>query len=127
LEPNRALLRSYFGKAYAENDDALRATKELELAVRLDPADPTPWLYRALEEYDANRINTAIGALEQSILLNHNRALYRSEMLLDQDRAVRGASLARLYQRAGMSTVALREAAVSVSYDYSDPSAHIFL
>ncbi|HEY9174804.1 MAG TPA: TonB-dependent receptor, partial [Verrucomicrobiae bacterium] len=127
LEPNRAALRSYLGKAFAVNHDRVHASGEWALAVRLDPADPTPWLYRALEDYDANRINAAVTALEHSIALNHNRALYRSEMLLDQDRAVRGASLARLYQRAGMPEVALREAAVSVSHDYADPSAHLFL
>jgi tetratricopeptide (TPR) repeat protein len=127
LEPNRSLPRSYLGKGYAENFDGERAAQEWKLAAHLDTADPTPWLYRALEDYDANRINSAIDALQRSIALNNNRALYRSESLLDQDQAVRGASLARVYQRAGMPEVALREAAVSVSYDYSNPSAHLFL
>ena len=44
LEPHRSLLRSYLGKAFADADDDARATKELRLAVELDPADPTAWL-----------------------------------------------------------------------------------
>ena len=48
--------------------------------------------------------------LEESIRLNDNRRLYRSEFLLDEDRAVRGANLARIYQNSGMKEVAVREA-----------------
>src|SRR5262249_33115 len=41
LEPQRAILRSYLGKAYGEAGDFKRAEKELELAKSLDPNDPT--------------------------------------------------------------------------------------
>lgn len=47
--------------------------------------------------------------------------------MLDQDRAVRAANLAAMYQDAGLSDVALREAARSVNYDYGNYSAHLFL
>src|SRR5207247_840899 len=50
LEPQRALLRSYLGKAYGDLGDRKRAAKELELARKLDPKDPTAWLYLALLE-----------------------------------------------------------------------------
>src|SRR5206468_9066059 len=65
--------------------------------------------------------------LESSVRLNDNRALYRSRFLLDEDRAVRGSSLARVYQDAGMNEVAVREAARAVSYDFANYSAHLFL
>src|SRR5207244_1227813 len=55
LEPQRSLLRSYLGKAYANAGDTTHALHELELAKKLDPADPTPWLYSALLNQQNNR------------------------------------------------------------------------
>lgn len=127
LEPQRALPRSYLGKAFAEAGDLERAGYELDLAKSLDPADPTPWLYGALLDRESLRINQSIRELEHSIDLNDNKALYRSRMLLDQDRAVRSSSLATLYQSANMDEVAVREAATAVGYDYANYSAHLFL
>jgi hypothetical protein len=40
--------------------------------------------------------NPAIQDLEKSIELNNHRAVYRSQLLLDEDHAVRGSSLANL-------------------------------
>jgi Flp pilus assembly protein TadD len=127
LEPQRAELRNYLGKAYATAGDHPRAAKELQLAKKLDPKDPTPWLYSALLNQENNRINDAIGDLEKSQALNDNRSVYRSQLLLDQDQAVRSANLAAMYQDDGMSDVAVREASRAVSYDYANYSAHLFL
>jgi len=57
-----------------------------------------------------NRFNEGVGDLEHSIELNDNRALFRSRLLLDEDLAVRSSSLARIYQKADMPEVSLREA-----------------
>jgi outer membrane receptor protein involved in Fe transport/Flp pilus assembly protein TadD len=127
LEPQRALLRSYLGKAYSHDGDNTRALKELELARQLDPADPTAWLYLALVRQQQNQINEGIRDLEKSRELNQNRSLFRSRFLLDQDQAIRGANLASLYQDAGMADVSAREAARAVSLDYANYSAHHFL
>jgi tetratricopeptide (TPR) repeat protein len=127
LEPQRAGLRSYLGKAYATAGDYPRATRELQLAKKLDPNDPTAWLYSALLNQENNRINDAIRDLEKSQALNDNRSVYRSQLLLDQDQAVRSANLAAMYQDAGMDDVAVREAVRAVSYDYANYSAHLFL
>jgi tetratricopeptide (TPR) repeat protein len=127
LEPQRSLLRSYLGKAFADAGEPMLADRELQLALRLDPNDPTGWLYSALLKQQQNRINEAIGDLEKSQTLNDNRSLFRSQFLLDQDRAVRSANLAVLYRDAGMSEVGLREAARAVTYDYANDSAHLFL
>jgi len=127
LEPQRAELRSYLGKAYATAGDYPRATRELQLAKKLDPNDPTAWLYSALLNQENNRINDAIRDLEKSQALNDNRSVYRSQLLLDQDQAVRSANLAAMYQDAGMDDVAVREAVRAVSYDYANYSAHLFL
>jgi tetratricopeptide (TPR) repeat protein len=127
MEPRRAALRSYLAKAWSETGDDRRALKELQLAKELDPNDPTAWLYSALLDEDEYRINNAISDLEKSQELNDNRGVYRSQMLLDQDRAARSANLARIYDEAGMSDVAVREASKAVEADYANYSAHMFL
>ena len=127
LEPNRALLRSYLGKAFShEGRDAL-AQKELRVARELDPNDPTAWLYSALLNQQRHCINTAIRDLETSQTLNDHQALFRSRLLLDQDRAVRSANLAALYRDAGMEDLSVREAGRAVNADYANYSAHRFL
>ena len=127
MEPQRAILRSYLAKAYTDAGDEPRAANELQVAKDLDPNDPTAWLYSALLNEQENRINDAVHELEKSQELTGNRHIYRSGLLLDQDRAVRSANLARIYQDAGMSDVAIREASRAVSYDYANYSAHLFL
>ncbi len=127
LEPQRAELRSYLGKAYAYAGDGGHATKELALAKKLDPNDPTAWLYSALLNQQDNQINDAIRDLEKSQTLNDNRSVYRSQLLLDEDHAVRSANLAAVYLDAGMTDVSLREAGRAVSSDYANYSAHLFL
>ncbi|HLZ54562.1 MAG TPA: FecR domain-containing protein, partial [Verrucomicrobiae bacterium] len=127
LEPQRAELRSYLGKAYVVTGNYPRAARELQRAEKLDPNDPTAWLYSALLDQENNRINDAIGDLEKSQALNDNRSVYRSQLLLDQDRAVRSANLAAMYQDDGMNDWAVNEASRAVNYDYANYSAHLFL
>jgi tetratricopeptide (TPR) repeat protein len=127
MEPQRAILRSYLAKAYTDAGDEKRATHELQIAKDIDPNDPTAWLYSALLNEQENRINDAVRDLEKSQELTGNRYIYRSGLSLDQDRAVRSANLARVYQDAGMFDVAIREASRAVSYDYANYSSHLFL
>ena len=127
LEPQRAELRSYLGKAYTATGDDAHAAKELAQAKRLDPNDPTAWLYSALLHQQNSEINDAIRDLEKSQALNDNRSVYRSQMLLDQDSAVRSANLAGIYQDAGMLDTSVNEAGRAVSSDYANYSAHLFL
>lgn len=126
-EPQRASLRSYLGKAFAETGQSKRAQHELELAKELDPRDPTASLYDALLQQRLNRVNAAVRELEQAEDLNSNRRLYRSRLLLDQDRAVASANLATVYHDAGMAELSLREASRAVAADYSSFSSHLFL
>lgn len=138
LEPDRWLLRSYLGKAYAHEvlftrDRTTRAElrtlaeEQLDLARRHDPRDPTPWLYAALLQHDQYRTAGAIRDLEESKRLNDNRQIYRSRLLLDQDQAVRGANLAQIFADAGMLEVSVRESARAVASDYANYSAHLNL
>jgi tetratricopeptide (TPR) repeat protein len=127
VEPQRAVLRSYLGKAFSHAGDNVQALKELEFARRLDTNDPTAWLYSSLIKQQENQINEAVRDLETSQALNENRRVYRSRLLLDQDRSVRGVNLATIYEDAGMTDVSLREAVRSVNADYANYSAHLFL
>jgi tetratricopeptide (TPR) repeat protein len=127
LEPNRSLLRSYLGKAFADAAEDARARQELLLARRLDTNDPTPLLYLALLDSQENQVGRALQDMGEAVGLNANRQVYRSKLLLDQDRAVSSANLAVIYRDAGMTDVSVREAARAVADDYANPSAHLFL
>jgi tetratricopeptide (TPR) repeat protein len=127
VEPRRALFRSYLGKGYAGMGLDELAKRELWLARQLDPRDPTPWLYAALLHRGANEVNQGIEALERSMELNGERAVYRSRHLLDTDRAVRSSSLAQLYEAAHMPEIGLREAVRGLSADYANSAAHLFV
>jgi len=127
VEPQRASLRSCLAKAWSEVGATDKATREILLAEKLDPRDPTAWLYSGLIEFRANNINRAIEDLEESKRLNDNRSLFRSRLLLDEDAAVRSANLAALYRDAGLADVSVREATRAVDRDYGNYSAHLFL
>lgn len=127
LEPQRSNLRSYLGKAFDEAGEKALAEKEYRLAKQLDPGDPTPWLYAALQQQRNNEVNDAVRSLEQSKTLNDNRSVYRSRLLLDQDQAVRSANLASIYRDAGLFEVGLREGYRAVALDYANASSHLFL
>lgn len=127
LEPTRAVFRSYLGKAWNNQGDNPRGMKELGLAKKLDPSDPTSWLYSAIINREQNRINEAISDMTYSKDLNQNRRVFRSSSLLDQDQAVRGVNLANMYRDVGMTEFSIREATRAVNYDYANASAHLFL
>lgn len=127
LEPQRGLFRAYLGKAASELGNSQSAAKEFNLAQRLDPNDPTAWLYSALDLWQHNRLNEAIRNLERSSDLNDNRAVFRSRLLLDEDRSVRSANLAALYADAGLAEASHQAAIRSVSESYLNFSGHLFL
>jgi tetratricopeptide (TPR) repeat protein len=127
LDPDRSLLRSYAGKAFAWAGDMMRARQEWEYARGLDDADPTPWLYSALERSAGNEANLALRELGESMRRNDYRAVYRSCELLDEDRAIRGANLAVIYSDVGLGSYAEREATRAVEADYANAAAHLFL
>ena len=140
-----ALLRSYLGKAYFDerttnpltyfqelvtnfpNQENKLAAEQFAIAKQLDPNDPTPYLYDAIRLQSENRPIEALRDLEKSIQLNDNRAVYRSRELLDEDRATRGTSLARIYNDLGFAQLGINEATKSLGYDPSSAAAHRFL
>jgi tetratricopeptide (TPR) repeat protein len=127
LDPANSLIRSYLGKAYFEEKRYFLAGTQFDLAKERDPNDPTPWLYDAIQKQTQNRPVEALRDIQKSIELNDNRAVYRSQFLLDQDQAARGSSLARIYENLGFERRALMETAKSLSFDPASYSAHRFL
>lgn len=127
LDPDDALLRSYLGKAYYEERRSTEAGKELAAAKELDPSDPTPYLYDAIRKQSNNRPVEALDELRASIARNHNRAVYRSQLLLDEDVAVRGSDLARIYNDLGFEQLGLVTARRSADADQANFSSHLFL
>ncbi len=127
LDPSNALLRSYLGKAYFDEKRDPLATTQFDLAKDLDPKDPTPFFYSAIQKQTENRPVEALRDLEKSIALNDDRAVYRSRELLDSDRAARGASLGRIYDDLGFQQLGVNAATRSLSFDPASAEAHRFL
>ncbi len=127
LDSNDAVIRAYLGKSYFEEKRSNLGEEQYDIAKSLDPNDPTAYLYSGILKQTENRPVEALDDIEQSIQLNDNRAVYRSRLLLDQDRAARGTSIARAYNDLGFNNLAVPEASNSLLIDPSNASAHRFL
>jgi tetratricopeptide (TPR) repeat protein len=127
LDSNSALLRSYLGKTYfAEKRNPLDG-EQFAIAKQLDPNDPTAYLYDGILKQTVNRPVEAARDFDRSIELNDDRAVYRSRLLLDKDRASRGTSQARAYRDLGFSQLGLNASTDSLGIDPSNASAHRYL
>jgi tetratricopeptide (TPR) repeat protein len=127
LDSNDALLRAYLGKAYfTEKRDPL-AADQYAIAKELDPLDPTAYLYDAILKQTQGRPGEALEDIQRSIELNDNRAVFRSRLLLDSDRAARGTSLALVYDDLGFLQPGIQEASKSLTVDPANAGAHRFL
>jgi tetratricopeptide (TPR) repeat protein len=127
LDSNDSLFRSYLGKAYFEEKRAPLDSEQFAIAKQLDPNDPTAYLYNGIALQTENRPVEAVEDLERSIELNDNRAVYRSRLLLDKDRAARGTSLARAYNDLGFKQLGVNQSTESLAIDPANASAHRFL
>lgn len=127
IEPEVSLWRSYLARAFLHAGDLGRGRTELGLAQQKDPNDPTPPLYFALLHQQENDLPAAVQDLERSLELNDRRGVYRSQGLLDQDRAIRSANLATIFDEAGMSEFGRRQALRSLETDPASFTSHAFL
>ncbi|MCC7375975.1 MAG: FecR domain-containing protein [Verrucomicrobiales bacterium] len=125
MEPQRAVTRSYLGRAFDETRNPILAGHEFDLALRLDPADPTAWLYRGMHHQQTHALNSSVLDFQESLDRNDNRGLFRSRLLLDEDRATRQADLSISYAATGLSDVAARTASRAIEDDYANASAHL--
>ena len=127
LDPARSLLRSYLGRAYFAEGRAVKAQTQLDLALTFDPADPTPWLYAAMHAQTQNQPVVAMRALQESVERNDNRAVFRSRLQLDADRASRSAGLGQIYRDLGFEQLAVQAASSALETDPGNYSAHRLL
>ncbi|MGE5856620.1 MAG: FecR domain-containing protein, partial [Syntrophaceae bacterium] len=127
LDLNNSLIRSYLGKAYYEEKRESLSATQLATAKQLDPMDPTPWFYDAILKQSVNRPVEALADIQKSIELNENRAVYRSQLLMDQDLAARSASQGQIYNNLGFQQLGLVEGRKSVAIDPTNFSAHRLL
>ncbi|MCF6204527.1 MAG: FecR domain-containing protein [Methylococcaceae bacterium] len=127
LDPDNTIFRSYLGKAYYELKNTEYAETELAIGKEKDTKDPTPWFYDAILKQTTNRPVEALRNMQKAIELNDNRAVYRSNLLLDEDKAARSASLGRIYNDLGFQQRGLVEGWKSVNTSPSNFSAHRLL
>ncbi len=125
LAPQQSIYLSYWGKMLYQVGRIDKALTVLDSAIRLDPRDPTPRLYRAIILRDLNRPGEAITDIQAAIELNGFKGVYRSRSLLDKDLAVQNVDLSRLFNQLGLSDWAQNKAVASIKSDYSNVSAHI--
>ena len=85
------------------------------------------YLYDAILKQTEGRPGEALEDVQRSIELNDNRAVYRSRLLLDSDRAARGTSLALIYDDLGFLQPGINEASKSLTLDPANAGAHRFL
>ena len=124
LEPENSLIRSYLGKEYYEETRDDRAGTQFALAKERDSNDPTPHFYNAIREQARNRPGQALQDLNKSIQLNENRAVYRSQLLIDDDQAARTTSRANIYGELGFERLAIYESAKALAENAANDSAN---
>jgi len=127
LDPGNALVRSYMGKAYYEEYRDKVAATQYDLAKKRDTKDPTPWYYHALLLHQQGQLVEALHNLQTAADLNNNRAVYRSQLLLDQDHAARNAGLGQIYRKLHFEQLALTAGWESLKTDPADYSGHRLL
>jgi tetratricopeptide (TPR) repeat protein len=124
LDPGNSLIRSYLGKAYYEEKRDRLAGKQFELAKERDPQDSTPWFYDAIRKQTENGPVEALQDLNTSIELNDNRAVYRSRLLIDDDKAARTTGAAAIYGELGFEKLAIAESVKALAENTENDSAH---
>ena len=124
IAPQVSAYQSYLAKAYFEVGRRAEARHALARSKRLDPKDPTPFLYEALFDFDEHKPGLAARALEQARKLNKYRAVFRSRFLLDQDQAVLMANTAKIYDQLGFNQAVTQLASQALELNPTNESAH---
>ncbi|MEM1344023.1 MAG: FecR domain-containing protein [Pseudomonadota bacterium] len=123
LDPRRAALRTWLGRAYLAENRAEKARAQFDLARERDPDDPTALLFIAAERFAANDPLAALAAIRQAEALGPGRSVLRSERGLGEDRAVRAAAIGRVLETLGFIEEARAEAARATEEDPANGTA----
>jgi len=124
IAPQVSAYQSYLAKAFFEADLVDEAKASLARAKRLDPKDPTPYLYESLWYNEIHRPGEAIRELDKARKLNDNRAVFRSRYLLDQDQAILMGNVSQIYSRLGFDQTSIQRAAQALMINPENESAH---
>lgn len=124
ISPQISSLQSYLAKAYLENNDYTQADQSLDRAKRLDPKDPTPYLYESLNFFEKHEPGKAINSLSKAQALNKNRAVFRSKYLIDQDNAVLMSNVSSLYNELGFNYSSMLSASMAIEEDPLNAAAY---
>ncbi|MEL6264372.1 MAG: TonB-dependent receptor [Pseudomonadota bacterium] len=125
LDPRRADLRTWLGRAYTEAGLGEKALAQYRLAAEEDPDNPNAALFESFELYLQNRPVEALTALTTAPVPGA-RATIRSREGLGEDRAVRSVALADLYTALGFDELALIVGGRAVDLDPASADAHRF-
>ena len=127
LDPTNALFRSYLAKSLFELNRYEGSSEELANAKKLDPNDPTADIYEAFNNLATFKPVAALESVEEAIKKNDNRFVFRSKLLLDQDRATRAVGLGRVFSALDFFTPIRISAQKALAEDPSNYSAHLLL
>ncbi|MCB0322058.1 MAG: FecR domain-containing protein [Bdellovibrionales bacterium] len=124
VAPQVSAYQSYLAKAYFALNRPEDGLKALARAKRLDPKDPTPYLYEAIYQQSEYQPGRALTQLLEARKRNDNRAVFRSRYLLDQDQSVLTSNLAQVFNELGFDHSATQEAARALELDPTNAGAH---
>ncbi len=127
FDPNVSLYRSYLGRAYFEEGRSEKALSQYDLAKERDPQDPTPWFFEANQLFLENQPIIAFWGLNESLRLNDNRSVYRTDKALAGDFAVRGSVLSGIYRTLRLEEFGIPEASRAIGLAPSNHAGHRFL
>lgn len=124
LDPRRADLRTWLGRAYLEEDDREKARAQFDIAREEDPDAVNAYLFSAFELFQSNRPVEALRELRRAEARGRARAVLRSEAGLGEDRAVRSAAIGRIYDTLGFDKLHGITAGAAVDADLTNAEAH---
>ena len=127
LDPQRAQLRGWLGRAYALEGLGKKALSQYGLGQEMDPDDPTAWLFEAEGLFAANRPVEALAAVNTAEKKGKGRATLRGRDGLGEDAATRATAEGRIFDVLGFNDQAVQAGARAVDADPTNPGAHRFL
>jgi len=105
-DPGNALILTYLGRLQQNLGQTGAASESWRNAEQADPKDPTPWLYQAQAELQANRPLDARESLREAQARVGYRSVYRGDRLLKEDKQVLQANLAEVQRQLGLEGIA---------------------
>jgi Tfp pilus assembly protein PilF len=127
LDPTSADLRSLLARLYLRENRISQARSELQLATTLDNNNPGVWLDTAVMNHQEGLRLQAAQNLQQAIALGPQRGVFRSNRLLQADRADQLASLAGIWGEIGFDANLENLAREALQSDFQSPQAHQML